>query len=146
VNKKCFYKYINSKRRAKENLHPLLDAVGNVTTEDKEKAEVLNAFFTCVLNSQTNYCWGTLRPHLAVSDGEQNKPCMIQLETVKRPTTLPGLSEVHGAGWDALSGAEGAGGGDYQAAVPHLSAFLINQSGPRGLEACQAIRPASMGL
>ena len=26
--------------RAKENLQPLLDVVGNVTTEDKEKAEV----------------------------------------------------------------------------------------------------------
>ena len=25
-NKKCFYKYISNKRRAKENLHPLLDA------------------------------------------------------------------------------------------------------------------------
>jgi len=24
-NKKCFYKYISNKRRAKENLHPLLD-------------------------------------------------------------------------------------------------------------------------
>ncbi|KAK4832789.1 hypothetical protein QYF61_025657 [Mycteria americana] len=27
-NKKCFYKYISNKRRAKENLHPLLDAGG----------------------------------------------------------------------------------------------------------------------
>jgi len=27
-NKKCFYKYINSKGRAKEILHPLLDMVG----------------------------------------------------------------------------------------------------------------------
>ena len=50
-NKKCFYKYINSKRRAKENLHPLLDVAGNVKTEDKEKAEVLNAFLTPVFKS-----------------------------------------------------------------------------------------------
>jgi len=28
-NKKCFYKYINSKKRAKENLHPFLD-VGEI--------------------------------------------------------------------------------------------------------------------
>jgi len=34
-----FYKYINSKRRAKENLHPLLDVERNITTEDEEKAE-----------------------------------------------------------------------------------------------------------
>ena len=36
-NKKLFYKYINSKRRTKENLHSLLDEAGNATTEDKEK-------------------------------------------------------------------------------------------------------------
>lgn len=28
-NKKCFYKYVSNKRRAKENLHPLLDVGGN---------------------------------------------------------------------------------------------------------------------
>ena len=54
-NKKLFYKYINSKRRTKESLHSLLDGVGNVTTENKEKAEVLNAFFTSVFTSQTSY-------------------------------------------------------------------------------------------
>ncbi len=31
-NKKCFYKYVNDKKRAKENLHPLLDAGGNIVT------------------------------------------------------------------------------------------------------------------
>ncbi|KAK4815667.1 hypothetical protein QYF61_005413 [Mycteria americana] len=30
-NKKCFWKYVNSKRRAKENLHPFLDAVGETS-------------------------------------------------------------------------------------------------------------------
>ena len=30
-NKKLFYKYINSKRRTRENLHSLLDEAGNVT-------------------------------------------------------------------------------------------------------------------
>ena len=34
-NKKCFYKYINNKRRAKENRHPLLDAGGNIVTKDE---------------------------------------------------------------------------------------------------------------
>lgn len=35
-NKKYIYKYI-SKRRANENLHPLVDAVGKKTTEDKKR-------------------------------------------------------------------------------------------------------------
>ena len=50
-NKKHFYKHINNKRTAKENLHPLLDAAGNVTTEDKEEAEVFSAFFTSAFKS-----------------------------------------------------------------------------------------------
>lgn len=42
---KYFYKYINSKRKPRQNLHPLLDdAEGNMVTKDQDKAEVLNAF------------------------------------------------------------------------------------------------------
>ena len=33
-NKKCFYKYVNSKRKTRESLHPLLDAGGNMVTSD----------------------------------------------------------------------------------------------------------------
>ena len=35
-NKKCFYKCISNKRRAKENLHPLLD-VGRNSDKGSEK-------------------------------------------------------------------------------------------------------------
>jgi len=52
IVKICFYKYINSKRRAKENLHPLTDAAGNIISKDDGKDEVLNDFFTCVFYSQ----------------------------------------------------------------------------------------------
>lgn len=57
-DKKCFYKYINNKRRAKENLHPLSDAAANIA-RDEEKAEVHNSFFASVFNNQTSYPHGT---------------------------------------------------------------------------------------
>ena len=82
-SKKSFYKYINSKRRTKENFHPLLDAAGNVTTEDKEKAEVLNTFFTSAFNRQISYPQDTLRPDLEAWDAMQNTPPVIQVETVR---------------------------------------------------------------
>jgi len=81
--KKSFYKYTSGKRRSKENLHPVLDAAGNVTTEDREKAEVLTAFFTSAFNSQISYPQGTLCPDLEVWDATQNTRPVIQLETVR---------------------------------------------------------------
>lgn len=39
---KLFYEYINGNRRAKENLHSLMDPEGNTVTKSEEKAEVLN--------------------------------------------------------------------------------------------------------
>ena len=53
-----------------------------MTTEDKEKAEVLSAFFTSAFNSQISYPQGTLRPDLEVWDAMQNTPLVIQVETV----------------------------------------------------------------
>jgi len=79
---KCFCKYINNKKRAKENLHPLLDARGNIANKDKEMTEVFYAFFASVFNSQTGYSQGTQLPVLEDREGEQNKPPIIQEEAV----------------------------------------------------------------
>lgn len=41
-NREWFYKDINSKRRAKENLPPLLGTGGNIVTKGEEKAEIIS--------------------------------------------------------------------------------------------------------
>ncbi|KAF1468861.1 hypothetical protein FQV17_0013719, partial [Megadyptes antipodes antipodes] len=81
-NKKSFYTYIDDKKRAKETLHPLLDAGGDIVTEDEEKAEVLNACFASVFNRQTSYPQGTRPPELEDRDGEQDERPIIQEEAV----------------------------------------------------------------
>lgn len=44
-NKKGFYKYVNDKRKTRENMDPLQKETGDLVTRDVEKAEVLNDFF-----------------------------------------------------------------------------------------------------
>jgi len=66
----------------KENLHPLLDAKGNIVTKDEEEDEVLNVFFASVFNSKTSYSWGTQPPELEDRNGEQNEALIIQGEMV----------------------------------------------------------------
>ncbi|KAK4825828.1 LOW QUALITY PROTEIN: hypothetical protein QYF61_002951 [Mycteria americana] len=65
-------------RRAKENLHPLLDVGGNIVTKDEEKAEVLNAFFASVFHRKTSCSPGTQPPEREDRDGEQNEAPVIQ--------------------------------------------------------------------
>jgi len=54
ITKKFFLKYVNSKRKMKENVGPLLNEMGALVKGDGEKAEVLNAFFASVFNAKTS--------------------------------------------------------------------------------------------
>jgi len=67
-NKKWLYKYIDNKKRAKDNLHPCLDLRRNIAIKDEKKAEVFHAFFASVFNSQTGYPQGTHSPVLEDRD------------------------------------------------------------------------------
>ena len=51
-NKKGFYKYVNSKRKSRENMGLLLNGEGEQATNDMEKTEVLNAFFASVFTGK----------------------------------------------------------------------------------------------
>jgi len=51
-NKKGFFNYISSKRKARDNVGLLLNEVDVLVTEDAEKAEILNAFFASVFSDK----------------------------------------------------------------------------------------------
>jgi len=79
-DKKCFYKCSSKKRRAKENLHPLLDGGGTIAKNVEEKAEVLNACFASVFHSKTSSSPVTQPPEVENRDGEQNEGPIIHGE------------------------------------------------------------------
>jgi len=49
---KSFYAYIRSKQRCKENVGPLKDPVGNVISDDKMTADLLNKYFASVFTNE----------------------------------------------------------------------------------------------
>ena len=100
-----------------------------MTTEGKEKAEVLNAFFTSVFTSQTTYPQSTQPPELeGGAELGLGSPQFRwkQLETCCSTWTVT-------SPWDRMGseGAEGVGGCDCQASFCHLSAVMLIQRGPR---------------
>ncbi|NWI48515.1 RTXE polymerase, partial [Picathartes gymnocephalus] len=82
-NKKHFYKFINAKKKGKKSLHSLLDLEGNIITEDEEKAEVLNAFFASIFNSEEGGVQDEWTLELGDAVGEQCVPLEIHEELVQ---------------------------------------------------------------
>ncbi|RMC20251.1 hypothetical protein DUI87_01097 [Hirundo rustica rustica] len=82
-NKKCFYKYINAKRKGKTNLCSLLDKGENLISADEEKAEVLNAYFASVFSEETTCLQDNCPPGLEDGVREQNGPLIIEEVAVR---------------------------------------------------------------
>lgn len=56
------------------SIHITRTAAGNITTENEEKAEILNAYFTFVFNNQTSFPEGTHPPSQKTGMGSKIKP------------------------------------------------------------------------
>ena len=52
-NKKGFYKYISSKRKARKNVVPLLNWHGDLVTKTMVQAEIFSAFFASIFTGKT---------------------------------------------------------------------------------------------
>lgn len=67
----------NGNRRARENVHPPLEARGSTATEAEGQAEGRNAAFASVFHSPASSAPGAQPPELEGRDGERNKPPVI---------------------------------------------------------------------
>ncbi|GAB0199179.1 mitochondrial enolase superfamily member 1 [Grus japonensis] len=71
-NKKGFFKYVDNKRRTRENIGLLLNKNGHLTNRDIDKAETFNAFFASVFNTDDGL-WDPSCPELEDRDCGNDK-------------------------------------------------------------------------
>lgn len=103
-NKKCFYKYISNKVKAKEHLHSLLYAEGSTVTKRKQPMNLMPPLPQSYIKEQF---YRYLVPELEDGDEEENKTTIIQR---KQPATPLRHTQVYGARWDPPKGTKRAGG------------------------------------
>ncbi|KAK4830241.1 hypothetical protein QYF61_009308 [Mycteria americana] len=64
-NKKGFYRYVNQKKKVKENIPPLMNKNGDLVSTDEEKAQLLNNFFASVFPDNRS-------PHTSQDNGQHD--------------------------------------------------------------------------
>jgi len=64
LNPKMFFQYVKSKTKPKENIANLLKEDGSLTESDKEKADVLNNYFTSVFTKENTHNMPIFKPNI----------------------------------------------------------------------------------
>ncbi|NXU58904.1 LIN1 transcriptase, partial [Turnix velox] len=90
-NKKNFYKYVNEKRKTRENVGPFHKETGELVTGDLEKAEVLNNFFASVFTGTASDSTTEVLKNVAVYQGKQDPPTVCEEQVREHLRNL----EVH---------------------------------------------------
>ena len=94
---KIFWKFVQSKTKVKDNLQCLLNTNGDIVTNDKEKAELLNSFFCNVFTKEEEQSLPVFedRTEQKIEDIEfLEKDILPLLEKIKE-TKSPGSDKIH---------------------------------------------------
>ena len=97
-NAKSFWKYVNSKLKRSTGICNLIKSDGTLTTSDKDKAQVLNEFFSSVFTSENIKNVPILKPHnnntfipeiLLTSTAVKNKLNNLKVDKATGPDKIP---------------------------------------------------------
>ncbi|KAJ7405743.1 hypothetical protein WISP_138422 [Willisornis vidua] len=99
VNENSFFKYINGSRQHRNIIGPLQEEDGHLTNSDRDKAEVFNAFFACVFNTDDGprgSQWPELEGHDCENDQLPVNPEIVQDMLLQLdPYKSMGLDGIH---------------------------------------------------